>query len=270
MQVRDACCSTVANAKPGSSPSSVRYLRAPATPRHQTCAADCICSSEVNSRPRQNRVPNVLHRLLHARFVLRLARPRRVDQRVVVGGQLGVGLVDLRVLQSGPGDTGLQVIRNQPGRDPAEELECRHMRSAPGRLVHLDHRLDEYVSRTGQHNHERRHSDASTTDRIEPHPQLAVVDLGFAARRHRATLTFSRVASSDRFAESHRRTDDSDAVTPRSSRSRCATVAALTCALSQSRTDHGAPRSPARSWPADPDRRPRETTGRHSPPTQPR
>ena len=56
-----------------------------------------------------------------------------------------------------------------------------------------------------------------TAGRIEPHTRLAVVDLRLTAGLHRtpeATVTFSRTASSDRFAEIHRRTDDSDAETP--------------------------------------------------------
>ena len=131
------------------------------------------------------RVPHVLHRPFDARFVLRLTGPGRIDERVVVGGEFGVGLVDLRVVEVGPVDTGLQIVRHQPRRDSAEELEGRHMRRAPRCLVHFDHRSDEDVSRACQHHDERPDRDAFTAVRVDPHPQPAIVDLRFRSRFHR-------------------------------------------------------------------------------------
>jgi hypothetical protein len=45
--------STAANTAAGAAPSSGRHERRPATCSHQRTASACICSSEVNSRPRQ-------------------------------------------------------------------------------------------------------------------------------------------------------------------------------------------------------------------------
>ena len=82
------------------------------------------------------RVPDIRHRPLDLRLVPRLERPRRVDQAPVVGGQLGVRPVDLRVVQVRLVHPGLEVVRHQPGRHPAEELERRHVRLGPRPLVH--------------------------------------------------------------------------------------------------------------------------------------
>jgi hypothetical protein len=48
-----ASLSTAPNTTAGAAPSSGRHWRRPATCRHQRSASACICSSEVNSRPRQ-------------------------------------------------------------------------------------------------------------------------------------------------------------------------------------------------------------------------
>ena len=48
-----ASFSAASNTTAGAAPSSGRHARRPATPADQRAAAACICSSEVNSRPRQ-------------------------------------------------------------------------------------------------------------------------------------------------------------------------------------------------------------------------
>ena len=105
------------------------------------------------------RVPHIGHGSLHPGFVLGLERARRVDQGAVVHGQLGVGAVDLRVIQVGFVHPGLEVVTHQPGRHSAEELERRDMTRAPRGLIHPDHRAHEQVPRTRQHHHERPHRD---------------------------------------------------------------------------------------------------------------
>jgi hypothetical protein len=49
-----ASASTAANTLAGAAPCSGRHDRWPATCWHQSSAACCSCSSEANSRPRQN------------------------------------------------------------------------------------------------------------------------------------------------------------------------------------------------------------------------
>ena len=48
-------------------------------------------------------------------------------------GQLGIGPVDLRVIQIRPVHPGLQVIGDQPGRYPAEELNAAAWHSVQAR-----------------------------------------------------------------------------------------------------------------------------------------
>jgi hypothetical protein len=92
-------------------------------------------------------------------------------------GELGIGPVDLRVIQIGLVHSGLQVVRHQPGRDAAEEPERSDVALGPGPLVHPQDRPHEHVPRTGQHHHERPHGPQLPGDRVQPPAQLPVVDL---------------------------------------------------------------------------------------------
>ena len=80
---------------------------------------------------REERVPNVGHRPLDARFVLRFSGPRRVDQGAVKRGEFAVGEVDLRVIQVRSRHPGFEVVAHQPRWHPAEELERRDVRGVP-------------------------------------------------------------------------------------------------------------------------------------------
>ena len=111
--------------------------------------------------------------------------PRRVDQAPVMGGQLRVGAVDLRVIQVRLAHPGLEVIRSKLPRRPAEELERGHMRLGPRALGHADHGADEQVPRVRQHHRKRPHPAAPARLRIRPQPQVPVIHLGLGARRHR-------------------------------------------------------------------------------------
>ena len=91
--------------------------------------------------------------------------------------QLGIGPVDLRVVEIGLVDPRLQVVRDQPGGHAAEELERRHVALGPRPLVHLQHRADEHVPRARQHHHERPDSAQLPGHRVQPPAQLAIVDL---------------------------------------------------------------------------------------------
>jgi hypothetical protein len=97
-------------------------------------------------------------------------------------GELGIGPVDLRVVKIGLVDPGLEVVRDQPGRDPAEELERRDVALGPGPLVHLQHRPHEHVPRAGQHHDERPHGAQPPGQRVQPPAELSVIDLRLLAR----------------------------------------------------------------------------------------
>ena len=118
-------------------------------------------------------------------LVPRMVGPRRVDQAPVVAGQLGVGAVDLRVIQVRLAHPGLEVVRSYLRRDPAEELERGHVRLGPGPLGHAHGRADEQVPRVRQHHRERPHPAAPARRRIGPQPQVPVIHLGLGTRRRR-------------------------------------------------------------------------------------
>jgi len=94
-----------------------------------------------------------------------------------VRGQLGIGPVDLGVVQVGLVHPGLQVVRHQAGRDPGEELERGDVALGPRALVHPQHRPHEHVPRAGQHHNERPHRAQLAGQRVQPPAQLPVVDL---------------------------------------------------------------------------------------------
>ena len=91
--------------------------------------------------------------------------------------ELGIGPVDLRIVEIRLVNPGLQVVRHQPGRNAAEERERLHVALGPRPLVHLQHRPDEHVPRVREHHHERPDSTQLPGQRIQPPAQLPVVDL---------------------------------------------------------------------------------------------
>ena len=99
-----------------------------------------------------------------------------------MGGQFRVCPVDFRVIQVRPVHAGLQVVRDEPGRDPAEELEGLHVALGPGMLVQPDHRPHEQVPRAAQHHHERPDHVPGPGQRVKPAAHLPVIDLRFLAR----------------------------------------------------------------------------------------
>ena len=130
---------------------------------------------ELASPP--ERVADIRHRPLDPGLVAGPDRPGRVDQAPVVPGELGIRAVQLRVVEVGLVDPGLQVVGHQPGRDAAEELERQHVALRPGPLVHLQHGADEHVPRAGQ-DHDERPDDAELPGRrVEPAAEDPVVDL---------------------------------------------------------------------------------------------
>ena len=100
-------------------------------------------------------------------------------------GELGIRPVNLRVIQPRPVNPGLQVVRDQPGGHPAEELHRGDMAFGPRPLVHRDHRPDEQHPRAAQHHRERLHRMPPPRPRIGPPAELAVIDLRFLPRLSR-------------------------------------------------------------------------------------
>ena len=92
-------------------------------------------------------------------------------------GQLGIGAVDLRVIQVRLVHAGLEVVGDQASGDAAEELKRRDVALGPCALVHLQHRPHEHVPRAGQHHHERPDRPQLPGDRVQPPAELPVVDL---------------------------------------------------------------------------------------------
>ena len=127
-------------------------------------------------------VPDIRHRPLDPGLVAGLDRAGRVDQAAVVCGELGIGPVDLRVIQVGLVHPGLEVVRDQPRRDAAEERERRDVALGPGPLVHHQHRPHEHVPRAREHHHERLHRPQLPGDRVQPAAQLPVIDLRLLTR----------------------------------------------------------------------------------------
>ena len=97
-------------------------------------------------------------------------------------GQLGISTVDPGVIQVRAVHPGLEVVRHQPGRDPAEERERRHMALAPPLLVQPDHRPHEQVPRARQHHHERPDRHQLPARRVQPAAQPPVIDLRLRTR----------------------------------------------------------------------------------------
>ena len=110
-----------------------------------------------------------------------------VDQAAVVLGELGIGPVDLRVVEVGLVDPGLSGSSGtRRAGTPPKNANASTWHSVQARCVHLHHRADEHVPRAGQHHHERPDRPHLPRHRIEPASQNPVVDLRLLARLGRA------------------------------------------------------------------------------------
>ena len=98
-----------------------------------------------------------------------------------MAGQLGIRPVDLRVVQVRLVHPRLQVVRDQPRGDRAEELERLHVALGPRVLVQPEHRAHEHVPRAGQHHRERPDHQPLPGRRVQPPAQLPVIDLRLGA-----------------------------------------------------------------------------------------
>ena len=166
-------------------PSSGRGRRCPATWTHQASASAVIAARRRPAAPGEEAGADIPLVRLDDSLVPGMIGPGRVDQAPVVGGQLGIAAVDLRVIQVRLAHPGLEVVRHQPPRRPAEELERGHVRLDPGPLGHAHRRADEQVPRVRQHHRERPHPPPPARRRVRPQPHVPVIHLGLGARRHR-------------------------------------------------------------------------------------
>ena len=92
-------------------------------------------------QPRQNPAPDHLDPDLDFRFVARLVGPRRDNGGAVMPRHVGVGPVDHRLVERGPGDAGLQIVADRLSRGAAEIGEGADMRGDPVRQLLAPHRL---------------------------------------------------------------------------------------------------------------------------------
>src|SRR5450755_1528527 len=63
------------------------------------------------------------HRLLDFCFIPRTSRPRWQNGSVIMRRHLGVGSIDLRVVETSLDNSGLGIVRHQQMRNAAEHLE---------------------------------------------------------------------------------------------------------------------------------------------------
>jgi len=68
---------------------------------------------------------------LHLGLVAWLAGPRRYDRRAVMGRHVGIGAVDLGVIEAGPGDPRLEVVGHHLAGHAAKESEGAGVRFDP-------------------------------------------------------------------------------------------------------------------------------------------
>ena len=94
------------------------------------------------------------HTCLGGRLVTRPAHPRRQHDRVVVGGELAIGGVELGLVEAGRRDAGLQVVRHGDLADAAEGREGVHVGADEAREVLAPRRLDVAHPREAEHGDE--------------------------------------------------------------------------------------------------------------------
>jgi hypothetical protein len=92
--------------------------------------------------------------LLDLRLVARLSRSRRQDRGSVMGRHLGVGPVDLGVVEAGLDDGGFGAVRHDEFGNPADRLEGAHVGVDPIGQRLRPTRLGEGEARRPQHRDE--------------------------------------------------------------------------------------------------------------------
>ena len=84
---------------------------------------------EPVAQPAQQPALDDEHGLLDLGLVARVSRPRRQDGGAVMGRHLGVGAVDLGVVEAGPDDRGLGVVGHEESGTPPIESKARRCAS---------------------------------------------------------------------------------------------------------------------------------------------
>ena len=100
------------------------------------------------------------HRLLDFCFIPRTSRPRWQNSGVVMRRHLGVGSIDLRIVETGLDHSGLGIVRHQQMRNAADRLHGADMGVNPVRQRLRPARMREREARRAKHGDEYlRHAD---------------------------------------------------------------------------------------------------------------
>jgi len=83
------------------------------------------------AQSRQNPALHNLNADFHLGFVARLVGSRRDHRGAVMRGHIGVGAVDQRFVEAGPGDTGAQIVADDLPRQAADERQHIDMHANP-------------------------------------------------------------------------------------------------------------------------------------------
>jgi len=144
--------------------------------------AGLLQASELPTPPEA--VPDVRHNPFNPRIVFRVAAPARVNQGVIVSGQLRIDAVELRIVDIRLDHAVPEVVQHQATRHTPEEFEGKHVAFQPRLKVQAQHRTDEHVAAEGQHHRKGPDSAPPAGRRFQPLSQVTEVDLGLRARRN--------------------------------------------------------------------------------------
>ena len=136
------------------------------------------------------------HGLLDLRLVARPPRPRRQNGGVVMRRHLGIGAIDLRIVETGLDDRGLGIVRHEQMRNAADRLERVDVGVDPVGQRLRPARLRKGEARRAEHGDEdlRLADLAGQPVDDDRHPVAGVIDEQPLAGRH-ASAASSATAS---------------------------------------------------------------------------
>jgi hypothetical protein len=114
-----------------------------------------------------------LDRRFHLGLVLRVGDAGGDHDRSVMPGHLMIGRVDVRFIVAGFADAGLEIVRNQDLRDPAEESKRTDMGLDPGRKITRESGPGKGVTAGAQGGHKEPGFSGGTGDGIRHRDRLA-------------------------------------------------------------------------------------------------
>src|SRR5450756_606177 len=120
--------------------------------------------------------------LLDLTLVLRRGHAARCNQEAVVLGAFPVRLLNQRVVKTGSHHGGLQVIRHDPLRRTAQELERVPVAEQPGFDLLVEHQLNVLVAAPGQRHDKGPGPAQLARGRVQQQPGVTKVHLAFLAR----------------------------------------------------------------------------------------